>query len=152
MIGEWRREPYLISTDPARLDLDVVHGFLKDCYWAAGIPREVVARSIQNSLSFGLYTPDRQIGFARVVTDFATFGYLGDVFILEPFCGRGLGTWLMEAVFSHPDLQRFRRWVLLTRDAHDLYRKSGFTALHYPDRYMERWTADIYKRAASEEV
>src|SRR5436309_2282745 len=98
MVHEWRQDDYLISTDKNRLDLSVIHTFLKTSYWAAGIPREIVKRSIEHSLSFGLYKGDRQIGYARVITDYATFAYLGDVFILEPFRGQGLSKWLMEVV------------------------------------------------------
>ncbi len=124
---EWQRPPYTISTDPARLDLDVVHGWLaRESYWAAGIARDVVARSIAHSLPFGLYAPDGQVGFARVVTDRATFGYLADVFVLPAHRGRGLGVWLVETVLSHPELQGFRRWHLATRDAHGLYTRFGF--------------------------
>jgi GNAT superfamily N-acetyltransferase len=146
MTTEWSRDGFTISTDPARIDLDVVHGFLTTCYWAEGIPREVVARSIAHSLCFGLYDDGRQIGFARVISDRATFGYLGDVFVLEAFRGRGLARWLMEVIHAHPELQGFRRWVLLTRDAHALYRQAGYTALAAPDRYMERWAKDVYRR------
>ena len=145
MTTEWSRDGFTISTDPARIDLDVVHGFLTTCYWAEGIPREVVARSIEHSLCFGLYHEGRQIGFARVISDRATFGYLGDVFVLEAFRGRGLARWLMEVIHAHPELQGFRRWVLLTRDAHALYAQAGYTALAAPGRYMERWAKDVYR-------
>ena len=144
MQTEWRREEYIVSTEPSRIDLDVVHGFLSTCYWAEGIPREVVARSIEHALCFGLYHGDRQIGFARVITDRATFAYLGDVFVLDAYRGRGLAAWLMEVVHAHPELQGLRRWVLLTRDAHALYRKTGYAALAKPERYMERWTPNVY--------
>ena len=151
---EWRRDGYAVSTDPARLDLDVIHGYLVRSYWAEGIPRAVVARSLEHSLNFGIYAlPDAaeaaarwaQVGFARVVSDHATFGYLGDVFVLEPHRGRGLAKWLMDCITEHPDLQGFRRWVLLTRDAHGLYRQFGFTPLAAPDRYMEIRVPDVYK-------
>ena len=145
MTTEWSRDGFTISTDPARIDLDVVHGFLSTCYWAEGIPREVVRRSIEYSLCFGLYHEGRQIGFARVITDRATFGYLGDVFVLEAFRGRGLARWLMEVVHAHPELQGFRRWVLLTRDAHALYRHVGYTPLAAPDGYMERRFKNVYR-------
>ena len=145
-MSEWRRGEYTITTDPARVDLAVVHGFLTTCYWAKGIPLELVRRSIEHSLAFSVYDGDRQVGFARVITDYATFAYLGDVFVLESHRGRGLSKWLMEVVVAHPQLQGFRRWVLLTRDAHGLYRQFGFAAVAAPDRYMERWTPDIYQR------
>jgi N-acetylglutamate synthase-like GNAT family acetyltransferase len=144
MYEEWRRGEYTISTDPARIDLDAVHAFLTASYWAKGIPRDVMAKSIAHSLAFGLYEGDRQIGFARVVTDRATFAYLADVYVLEDHRGRGLGAWLIETVHAHPELQGLRRWVLLTRDAHALYRRAGWTAVAKPERYMERWAPDIY--------
>jgi len=135
---EWMRDGYVISTDPARLDVDVIHRFLTESYWAAGVPRDVVKRSIEQSLPFGLYTENRQIGFARVITDRATFAYLADVFVLDEFRGEGLGKWLIEVVVSHPELAGLRRWMLATRDAHGLYRKSGFTELSQPERWMEK--------------
>ncbi len=148
---EWRRDDYLITTDPARLDLAVVHGFLTSCYWAKGIPLEVVRRSIEHSLNFSVWHeprsgPAAQAGFARVITDFATFDYLGDVFVLEPHRGRGLARWLMETLTAHPDLQGFRRWVLLTRDGHGLYRQFGYTPVAAAERYMERWDPEVYRR------
>lgn len=138
MTREWWRGEYLISTDKDRLDLAMVHGFLKDSYWAAGIPKEVVRRSVENSLAFGVYQGDEQAGFARVTTDRATFAYLADVFIVESHRGRGLGRWLMEVILSHPELQGIRRWMLATRDTHDLYRQYGFTQLGDPGIFMER--------------
>jgi GNAT superfamily N-acetyltransferase len=146
MHPNWQRERYTISTDPRRLDLDLIHGFLTTSYWAEGIPREVVARSIANAIPFGVYDGDAQVGFARVITDRATFGYLGDVFVIASHRGRGLSKWLMECVHAHPELQGFRRWVLLTRDAHGLYAAAGWRALAKPDRYMERWDPEAYKR------
>jgi GNAT superfamily N-acetyltransferase len=144
MHQEWHRDGFTISTDPARLDLDVIHGFLSSSYWAPGIPREVVARSIEHSLCFGIHAGSGQVGFARVITDRATFGYLGDVFVLESHRGRGLSKWLMECIHAHPELQDFRRWVLLTRDAHGLYAQHGWKPIASPDRYMERWTPNVY--------
>src|SRR5262245_12808655 len=120
MPDEWRRDGYVISTDPGRLDLELVHRFLTQSYWSPGIPFETVSRMIDHSLPFGLYDGARQIGFARAITDRATFAYLADVFVLEEFRGRKLGEWLVEVVVSHPELQGLRRWVLLTRDAHSL--------------------------------
>ena len=145
---------YQINTNPAWLDLDVIHAFLSEhSYWARGIPRDVVARSIANSLCFGVYSVEnkasnpsrRQVGFARVTTDRATFAYLGDVFILSEHRGRGLSKRLMEAVLSHPDLQGLRRWMLATADAHELYRKFGFGLLSQPERFMQRHDPDVYK-------
>jgi len=135
---EWKRDGFTISTEKERLDRDAIHEFLSHSYWAKGIPRELVDRSIENSLCFGLYEADALIGFARVITDNATFGYLSDVFVLESHRGRGLATWFMEVVFSHPDLQNLRRWMLATADAHGLYRKVGFTELSKPERIMEK--------------
>jgi GNAT superfamily N-acetyltransferase len=132
-----RRGEYLISTDKSRLNLGVVHDFLSNSYWAVGVPLEVVERSIENSLVFGVYEGEEQVGFARVVTDYATFAYLADVFVLESHRGRGLGKWLIEAVVSHPDLRGLRRWMLATGDAHELYRKYGFAGLGRPEIFME---------------
>ena len=142
----WRRGEYEISTDPDRIDLDVVHGWLAGSYWAAGIPRETVARSIAGSLCFGIHRGARQVGFARVVSDRATFAWLGDVFVLEEERGRGLAGWLMECVLAHPDLQGLRRFLLATRDAHALYAKHGFAPLAAPERFMERHDPRVYAR------
>ena len=141
MAREWQRGAYLMTTDKGKLDLEMVHSFLKTSYWAAGIPAEVVRRSVENSLAFGLFDGDEQVGFARVVTDYATFAYLADVFVLEPHRGQGLGKWMMEVVFSHPELQGLRRWMLATRDAHGLYRKYGFAELEDPRIFMEKYSA-----------
>jgi N-acetylglutamate synthase-like GNAT family acetyltransferase len=117
---------FLISTDRSKLDVDVIHRFLTRSYWADGIPRETVVRSIENSLCFGVYDNARQIGFARVISDFATYAYLADVFILEPYRERGLGKELMASIMAHPDLHGLRRWSLGTRDAQGLYAQFGF--------------------------
>ncbi len=147
MIHQWERDGYIISTDRARLDLDVIHRFLSTSYWSPGIPRTVIERAIAYAECFGIYHDrDGQVGFARVVTDYATFGYLADVFVLDTHRGRGLSTWLMECVAAHPQLQGFRRWMLATRDAHALYAKVGFSPLSNADRWMERWTPDVYQR------
>jgi GNAT superfamily N-acetyltransferase len=138
MDREWSRGDFLISTDRSRLDMDVIHGFLDRSYWAAGRSRETIARSIENSVAFGVYEGNRQIGFARVITDYATFAWVADVFILEDYQGRGLAKWLMETMLAHPELQAFRRWVLATKDAHGLYEKYGFTPLMRSERWMER--------------
>jgi len=139
-MGEsWERGDYLISTDRSRLDIELVHNFLsKTAYWAVGRTRDVVQRSIENSLSFGVYKEDDQVGFARVVTDYATFAWIADVFVLPEHRGHGLSKWLMEVMLSHPQLQGFRRWVLATKDAHTLYERFGFIPLHRPERWMER--------------
>jgi GNAT superfamily N-acetyltransferase len=141
------RGGFAISTDSARFDMSVIHGFLTHSYWAQGIDEDTVRRAVANSLCFGVFLGARQIGFARVVTDRATFAYLADVFILEEFRGQGLARWMMELILAHPDLQRLRRWLLATRDAHGLYRQHGFTPLASPARFMERHDADVYRRA-----
>jgi GNAT superfamily N-acetyltransferase len=146
LLVEYRREGLLISTDRKRINLEIVHGFLTNCYWAKGISREIVARSIEHSLCFGIYDNGTQVGFARVISDFSTFAYIGDVFVLESHRGRGLSKWLMECIVQHPALQNLRRWVLLTRDAHGLYSKFGFTPLKAAERYMELHQPDVYKR------
>ena len=147
MQTEWRRHSYLISTDRGKLDRTVIHRFLEGSYWAKGIPREIVERGIENSLCFGLYDGERQIGFARIISDLSTFAYLADVFVLESERGRGLGVWLIETIKDHPQLQGLRRWMLATADAHGLYRKFGFTALSRPERIMEITDPDIYTRS-----
>lgn len=144
---EWTHGDFVITTDPARVDLGVVHGFLSTAYWCEGIPREVVERSLAGSIPFSLWHGDRQVGFARVVTDRATFAWVCDVFVLESYRGRGLSVWLMREVCAHPDLQGLRVWALATRDAHRLYEKVGFTPLRAPDRYMERRIPDLYRQA-----
>lgn len=141
---EWRRGEFAISADPARLDLAAIHGYLTRSYWAEGIPLETVRRSIEHSIPFGLYHGARQIGFARWITDHATFAYLGDVYVLEEYRGQGLGKWLLEVAVTHRDVQGQRRWVLLTRDAHALYARHGFEPLAAPQRYMERRWTDVY--------
>jgi len=141
---EWKRDGFTVSTEKEKLDRGVIHEFLRGSYWAKGIPRELVDRSIENSLCFGLYDGEALVGFARVITDSATFGYLADVFVLESHRGRGLATWFMEVITAHPDLQGIRRWLLATADAHGLYRKVGFTALSKPERIMEKLLPDAY--------
>lgn len=135
-----------IDCDPARLDIDLIHGFLSRSYWARDIPRETVERSIANSLNFGLYDRGQQIGFARVTSDRATFAYLADVFIVESRRGGGLARRLVRAVLAHPELQGLRRWMLATRDAHALYAGQGFRVLAAPERFMERHDPDVYRR------
>ena len=145
-VQEYRKGEYVISTDRARLDPDVIHGFLVESYWAKGIPREVVARSIENSLCFGIYCGTAQVGFARVISDFATYAYLGDVFVLDSHRGNGLSRWLMDCIMQQPGLQGLRRWTLATRDAHGLYAKFGFTPLAAPERFMELHNRDVYRK------
>jgi GNAT superfamily N-acetyltransferase len=146
MFAEWQRGAYSISTDKTRLDIDLIHGFLHTSYWAVGRSVETVRRSIENSIPFGVYRGDQQIGFARVITDYATFAWIADVFILDSFRGQGLAKLVMEVIISHPGLQGFRRWVLATRDAHELYRKFGFTELKLPERWMERYDSNTQER------
>ena len=141
---EAKRDDFTISTDPARFDLDVIHGYLSQSYWAEGISRELVARSIANSLCFGIYHGEKQVGFARMITDKTTFGYLADVFVLEEYRGRGLSKWLMEVIMAHPELQGFRRWLLATRSAHGLYKQFGFDLLAHPENMMEIVRAGLY--------
>lgn len=141
---EWRRGEYTISTEQAKIDLAFVHGFLSRSYWAQNISVEVVRRSIENSLCFGLFEAERQIGFARVVTDSATFAYLCDVFVIEERRGRGLSKWLMETTLAHPKLQNLRRWMLATKDAHGLYGQFGFTPLDAPEVFMQRHAPGVY--------
>jgi len=143
--GEWSRDGFMITTHPARIDRAAAHAFLTESYWARGVPRDIVDRSIDGSLCFALFDGPRQIGFARVITDRATFGYLADVYVLDEYRGRELGKWLVETVMTHPDLQGLRRWMLVTRDAHGLYERVGFTALGKPERVMEIVKPDIYK-------
>jgi GNAT superfamily N-acetyltransferase len=138
MLHEIRHGDLLVSTDPSRLDLDVIHGFLSGSYWAKGISRDTVERSIEHSLCFGAYAGGHQVGFARVITDRATFAYVADVFVLESHRGSGVGKRLMECIVSHRELQGLRRWTLFTRDAHGLYRQYGFGDARYPERLMER--------------
>ncbi|CAN5469349.1 MAG: GNAT family N-acetyltransferase [Pyrinomonadaceae bacterium] len=136
---------YTISNDKGRLQLELIQKFLsEDSYWAQDRTVDQTRRAIENSLCFGLYHQETQIGFARVITDFATFAYLGDVFVLEEFRGQGLSKWLMETIISHPDLQDLRRWILATRDAHKLYEKYGFHGLKFPDRWMEKPAPNAY--------
>jgi GNAT superfamily N-acetyltransferase len=137
---------FLLTDETARVDLEVVHRFLSTSYWAPGIPREVVERSLRGSMCFSAFHGAAQVGFARVVTDRATFAYLADVFVLPEYRGRGLSKELMAFICAHPDLQGLRRWMLATRDAHGLYAKYGFTPPAKPERYMERIDPDIYLR------
>jgi GNAT superfamily N-acetyltransferase len=142
---QWQREAFVISTDKSRLQPEEIQRFLReDSYWARERTYEQTLKAIENSICFGLYFEDRQIGFARVVSDQATFAYLGDVYVLEEFRGRGLSKWLMETIISHPDLQNLRRWILATQDAHGLYAQYDFTPLKFPERWMERPAPNAY--------
>ena len=142
---EWQNDEFEISTDRSRLQFGVIQKFLADdSYWAQTRTPEQTRTAIENSICFGLYHAQRQIGFARVVSDHATFAYLGDVFVLNEYRGRALGKWLMETIIAHPDLQGLRRWTLATRDAHGLYEQYGFGTLVHPERWMERTAPDAY--------
>lgn len=149
MKTESTKDDLLISDDPALLDIAVIHDYLSgQSYWAEHVPREIVEKSIANSLCFGLYKSGKQIGFGRLVTDKATFAYLADVFILEEYRGQGLSKWLMEVIQSHPEVQGLRRWMLMTRDAQGLYEQFGWTVLDEDarTRCMQRHFKDRYKR------
>ena len=139
-MSEWRKDEYTISDDRARLDVDVIYNFLSgSSYWARGRSRERVERAVAHSLPFGVYRDGRQVGFARVVTDYATFAWLADVFVLDSERGRGVGKWLVETIVSHPELREVRRWLLATRDAQELYRRFGFRDLNAsPLGWMEK--------------
>lgn len=144
---DWQHGEYTVSDDQQRLDRDVIHGYLTSSYWAEGIGRDVVDRSIENSIAFGVYHGASQVGFARVITDKSTFAYLADVFVVESHQGRGLGSKLMASIMAHPELQGLRRWLLFTRDAHGLYGRFGFTAPASPQNVMEIWRPGFYLKA-----
>ena len=139
---------YHISTNKEKLDIPFIHRFLSHSYWAEDIPVDMVKRSIDGSMNFGVYNGSRQVGFARVITDHATFGYLADVFIDENYRGLGLSKWLMQTIMAHPQLQGFRSWQLATRDAHGLYAQFGFKPLENPERIMRIVVPDIYKKGS----
>lgn len=140
---EFKKDNLIISDDDSKLNIDVICGFLSRAYWADKRPRDVIEKSIQHSLNFGVYDDNKQIGFARVVTDRAVFAYLCDVFIDENYRGHALGKWMMECIMSHPELQNLKRWCLLTKDAHGLYKQFGFTELENPARWMEIFNPNI---------
>lgn len=142
---QWQNGEFTISTDKNLLQIEAIQKFLtEESYWASNRTREQTETAIKNSLPFGVYKGENQIGFARVVTDYATFAYLGDVYILEEYRGQGLSKWLMQVICDHPELQGFRRWVLATKDAHKLYEKYGFHELVHPERWMEKPAPDAY--------
>lgn len=144
MSFEELKKEYSISTDPAKLNVETIYNYISyESYWGKDRPFEVVKRSIENSLPFGIYHKDEMVGFARVVTDYATFAWIADVFILSGHRGKGLSKWVMKTILSHPQLQGFRRWILATKDAHELYRKFGFRELSKPERWMERPDPDM---------
>jgi GNAT superfamily N-acetyltransferase len=147
MAYEVINDEYLISDDSSRLDVSFIHNFLaNESYWAKNIPIAIVEKSIANSLCFGLYHKQQQIGFARLVTDKATFAYLADVFIVPQYRGRGLSRWLIETIHAHSELQTLRRWMLGTRDAHGLYKKFGWTSLAEPERFMQKHNPNVYQQ------
>jgi len=138
-----------VSDDKNLLDFETIHRYLsEESYWAKGVPREVMARAIEHSICFGAYDEGKQVGFARVITDRATFAYVADVFVLESHRGQGVARSIMTAIDNHPELQRLRRWQLVTRDAHPLYRQFGWRELSAPERQMERVNADVYRLPA----
>lgn len=146
---EWKNNEFLITTNKEELDIPYIHHFLStSSYWAEMVPLETVQRSIEGAMCFGVFTNGKQIGFARVVTDKATFAYLGDVFIDEAFRGRGLSKWLVQVILAHPDLQGLRRFILATRDAHGLYRQFGFTGIEEPEKLMHIAHPGLYKKQA----
>jgi N-acetylglutamate synthase-like GNAT family acetyltransferase len=148
------KENYFISTNVSKLNIDIIHRFLsEESYWAKGIPREIVEKSITNSLCFGVYCDDEQAGFARLVTDKATFAYLGDVFILPPYRGKGISKFLLQTIHAHPELQNLRRWWLGTKDAHELYKQFGWTRItdDVAKRFMQKHNPDVYKNTDNNE-
>jgi len=140
---EYKHNQFTISNDPSRLDMDAICDFLSRAYWADKRLRSDIERSVENSINFGIYEGDRQIGFARVLSDKAVFAYIMDVFIHEDYRGKGLGKWLMECIMAHPELQRIRRWMLATNDAHELYRQFGFTEIDNPGLWMHKFDPSI---------
>lgn len=141
------KDQFSISTDKSRLDIDSIHEFLSTkAYWCLNIPKEKVQTAIENSLCFGVYEAGKQVGFARVITDFSTIAYLGDVYILEEYRGKGLSKWLMETIMNHEGLQELRRWILLTGDAHELYRQYGWTNIADPTKWMELHDKNVYSK------
>lgn len=149
-ILEHHKNEYLISTDVTKLDIEVIYSFLThESGWSNGISKEKVITSIQNSLNFGVYHQQQFIGFARVISDFSTIAYLGDIFIVEHYRGLGLSKWLMQTILEHPELQGLRRWILLTSTADWLYKKYGFTKLPQPEIYMEKYNPEVYKKKST---
>ncbi|QWX84605.1 GNAT family N-acetyltransferase [Cellulophaga sp. HaHaR_3_176] len=146
-IRETHKNEYTISTDKDKLDILCIHKFLaNETDWSNRIPINTLKKSIDNSLNFGLYYKNKQIGYARIISDYSTIAYLGDVFVLKEYRGKGLSKWLINEIMNHPDLQGLRRWILLTNTAEWLYKKFGFTELSYPEFYMEKHNPDVYNR------
>lgn len=144
---KWQQGDFTVTDNREDLDIEVIHGFLcRESYWAEHIPRATIEKAMAHSLCFGLYHADKQIGFARAVSDHATFAYLADVFVLSDYRGRGLGKWLVSCILIHPELQGLRRWMLATLDAHGLYEQNGFVPLRHPEWFLEIHYPDIYCR------
>lgn len=143
---EWKQGEFTITDRSEELDIETIHNFLRESYWAKGVPQSIVEKAIHNSLCFGLYHNSKQVGFARAVSDRATFAYLADVFLVPAYRGRGLGKWLVSCVLAHPELQGLRRWLLATLDAHGLYEQFGFVSLRKPEWFMEINDPNIYQR------
>ena len=143
---KWEWGEFTITDRHEDLEIEIVHSFLCESYWAKGIPRSVVEKAVNNSFCFGLYHNSKQIGFGRTITDHATFAYLADVFVVPAYRGKGLGKWLVSCILIHPELQGLRRWLLATLNAHGLYEQNGFVALKNHDRFMEINDPDIYRR------
>lgn len=145
---QWKQEGFTVTDNREDLDMETVHAFLRESYWAKGIPRSVMEKAVENSVCFGLYHDSKQIGFGRAVSDLATFAYLADVFVVPAYRGRGLGMWLVSCILAHPELQGLRRLLLATRDAHGLYERNGFALLSNPGWFMEINDPGIYQRGA----
>ena len=143
---EWKQGQFTVTDRREDLDVDLIHGFLREAYWSKEIPKSIVVKALNNSVCFGLYDGSKQVGFARAVTDRATFAYLADVFVVQAYRGRGLGKWLVACVLAYPEFHGLRRWLLATLDAHGLYQQNGFSALREPNRFMEIDDPDIYQR------
>ncbi len=143
-VHEQQRGDFQISTDRLRLDVELIHEFLSNSYWSKGIPSEIVRRAIKHSLCFGIYKKEKQVGFARIISDFATYAYIADVFVVQSCRGISLSKWLMECILAHPQLQGLRRWSLVTADAHGLYARFGFKPPQAPHRWMEILRSDVY--------
>lgn len=142
-------EGYVISTDPGLLNLETIHGFIAQSYWANGMPKRLIEKMIRHSLCFGIYQGTSQVGFARIISDFTTFAYLADVFILPEHRGKGLSKALMQTIVVHPELQGLRRWMLVTLDAQGLYEQFGFKTVEHPERHMEIHYPGMYEKMDS---
>jgi len=149
-IEEYKKENYVVSTDKSKLNLAVIHGYLSRSYWAEDIPLEILKKAITNSLCFGIYNGNNQVGFARVISDYSTFAYLADVFVLEEERGKGLSKFLMECILKHNQLQGLRNFSLMTKDAHSLYSRYGFKNIPQPENFMAKKVENIYKKREEE--